>query len=106
MQAINRTGNQHTHCFVVMPDHVHWILEVRGHGALADIVQECKSISAHRINRVMSWRGKFWQSGYHDHAIRNDESLLEVARYVISNPLRARLCERLEEYSHWDAEWV
>jgi hypothetical protein len=31
--------------------------------------------------------------------LRDDEATLQVARYILENPLRARLVERLEDYS-------
>lgn len=53
---------------------------------LASIVRGFKSsvtISARKINS-----GFAWQSRYHDHIIRNDESFQKIANYIINNPVK------------------
>jgi len=46
-----------------------------------------------------------WQDGFHDHAIRKEEDLADIARYVVANPLRAGLVRRIGDYSLWDSIW-
>ena len=105
-RALNRTAGQETFCHVVMPDHVHWMLELKDGIALSGAVQECKSVSAHGINKLLNRRGRVWQAGFHDHALRTEEGIVAAARYIVANPIRARLCERVEDYPHWDAVWI
>ena len=50
--------------------------------------------------------GQLWQAGYHDHALRSDEDVREVALYVIANPRRAGLVDRFRDYPPWDAAWI
>jgi len=38
--------------------------------------------------------------------LRLDEKIIEVARYIVANPLRAGLVNCLGDYSHWDAVWL
>ncbi len=95
----DRLGHSETLAFVVMPDHLHWLFVLRDR-ALKDVVGSMKSITAHRIG------GRIWQPGYHDHAIRRDEDLRNVARYIIANPKRAGLVDRIGDYPHWDAAWL
>jgi REP element-mobilizing transposase RayT len=104
--ALNRTAGQATLCHVVMPDHVHWLLELKVGSSLSRVVQACKSRSAHEINNALQRCGRVWQAGFHDHALRTEESVVEAARYIVANPIRAGLCEKVEQYSHWDAVWV
>jgi hypothetical protein len=47
-----------------------------------------------------------WQKGFHDRAIRREEDLRAVARYIIANPLRAGLVRRVHDYPLWDAIWL
>jgi putative transposase len=49
---------------------------------------------------------RLWQKGYHDRAIRREEDLLAVARYIVANPLRAGLVKRVGDYPLWDAVWL
>jgi putative transposase len=89
-----------TLAFVVMPDHLHWLLSLGAGANLTAEVQAVKSVTAHRLG------GKVWQRGFHDRAIRREEDLPAVARYVVANPVRAGLVGRVGAYSHWDAVWV
>ena len=95
-----------TLAFVIMPDHVHWMLQLKDDGDLSLIVQLVKSGSAHALNRQLERRGPFWQKGFHDHALRREEDIRYAARYIIANPVRAGLVESVRDYSHWDAVWV
>lgn len=92
-------------CWVVMPDHLHWLLELADL-PLDAVIRQVKSRSAKQVNRLRCSSGAVWQKGYHDHALRQDEDRLNVARYVVANPLRAGLVTRLGDYPLWDAAWL
>ena len=100
LRAEATRGRAETLAFVVMPDHLHWLLGLGNHAELAKVVQAVKSVSAHHLG------AKVWQRGFHDRAIRQEEDLQAVARYVVANPVRAGLTSRTGDYSHWDAVWV
>jgi REP element-mobilizing transposase RayT len=92
-------------CWVVMPDHVHLLLELGGAG-LSVVLKRLKARSAVMLNREIGRAGRFWQPGFHDHALRREEDLLSVARYVVANPLRAGLVRRLGDYPYWNSVWL
>lgn len=98
------------HCdtlaYVVMPDHLHWLIQLRENVALNKIMQRMKSASSHKINKFLCRNGGVWQAGYYDHALRVDEDLQDTARYVVANPIRAGLTKRVGDYSLWDAVWL
>lgn len=91
--------------WVVMPDHFHWLLELQ-QGSLAALVKQVKASSSVAINRALHQSGRLWQPGFHDVAVRRDEDLQHLARYIVANPLRAGLVKRLGNYPLWDAVWV
>ncbi|MEO6680382.1 MAG: transposase [Pseudomonas sp.] len=91
--------------WVVMPDHLHWLVQLE-QCSLAQLMQAIKSRSTLSINRASGTHGAFWQSGYHDRAIRDDEELLPFARYIVDNPVRAGLVEKIGDYPLWDACWL
>ena len=93
-------GEATTLAFVIMPDHVHWLLQLEAPIALSKLVGGVKAVTAHRLGR------RIWQAGFHDHALRHEEDLVETARYIVANPLRAGLAERVGDYSHWDVVWL
>lgn len=100
-------GNTETLAYVVMPDHVHWLISLTGKRSLDKVMHSVKSFSARRILGALGDRhSAVWQSGFHDHALRKEEDLIHVARYVVANPLRAGLVARLGDYPLWDAKWV
>jgi len=91
--------------WVVMPDHFHWLVELQ-QGSLGDLMQKTKSLSTKAVNQSTGRKVTLWQKGFHDRALRREEDLVKVARYVVANPLRAGLVEKLGDYPLWDAKWV
>jgi putative transposase len=82
----------------LMPDHLHWLYEVEDN--LSRKVAQLKSLSTR-----ISWRhgrsGSLWQRSFHDRAVRGGrEVILETARYIVENPVRAGRVERSEEYPY------
>ena len=96
----NVARHAQTLAFVVMPDHVHWLLQLEGNGSLSGVVRLYKS----KVS--FSLRQRIWQRGFHDHALREEDDVRDIARYIIANPLRAGLAERVGEYPYWDAIWL
>lgn len=103
---IGERNRADTLAYVVMPDHLHWLLQLAPGASLPDVVQTVKGVSSHRINHFLQRRGAVWQAGYHDHALRDEEDIVGVARYIVANPLRAGLVRRLGDYPLWDAVWL
>jgi putative transposase len=91
--------------WVVMPDHFHWLIELRK-GSLSELMQRTKSLSAKAVNLRLNNKISLWQRGFHDRALRREVDLVFMARYVVANPLRAGLAERLGDYPLWDAIWL
>ncbi|HRH80777.1 MAG TPA: transposase [Thiobacillaceae bacterium] len=100
MHAADREGLTKTWCFCVMPDHCHWLLTSEC-SSLSRVVGRVKARSAKHIGL-----GSLWQPGFHDHALRREEDLRTVARYVVANPLRAGLVRHIGDYPLWDAAWL
>ena len=99
-------GELESLAYVVMPDHLHWLIQLKDGADLSKCIQRTKSFSARVLNAKLGWTGRFWQKGFHDHALRKDEDLFNYARYLVANPLRARLVGSLRDYPLWDAIWV
>ncbi|HEF4758569.1 TPA: transposase [Pseudomonas putida] len=91
--------------WVIMPDHLHWLVQLEQR-TLAQLMQATKSRSTLSVNRTLNREGAFWQTGFHDRAIRDDEDLLPFARYIVANPLRAGLVDKIGNYPLWDACWL
>ena len=88
-----------------MPDHLHWLVTLQT-GSISKLMQRIKGQSAISINHALGIHGQLWQKGFHDRAIRKEEDLQAIARYVVANPLRAGLVDRIGDYPLWDAIWL
>jgi len=95
-----------TLAFAVMPDHVHWLVALGNPKDLDTLVMSVKSYSARALRRTGRIYGPLWQPGFFDHAVRHDDDLIAVSRYIVANPLRAGLVEDIGHYPHWDAVWL
>jgi putative transposase len=89
-----------TLAYVVMPDHLHWLMQLSPGHDLSAVVRAVKSVSSRRIGRAV------WQRGFHDHALRDEDDVKDWARYIVANPVRAGLVKRVGDYPHWDAVWL
>ncbi len=103
-QRLDQEGFTRSIAYVVMPDHIHWLVELRA-GTLETVMKRFKSRTAQQVNRSLGRIGRFWQGGYHDHAIRSDESLYRHAMYLMGNPIRAGLAAQVGQYRHAWCEW-
>ena len=92
--------------WVIMPDHLHWLMQLEGSCSLAQLVQGIKGRSANAVNRHLNRSGSLWQPGFYEHAIRKEEDLKHIARYIVANPLRAKLVTKIGDYPLWDAIWL
>lgn len=99
LMRLQQQGYAHTLCYVLMPDHLHWLMRLEK-SSLSAAVRLLKGRSARAIGQPI------WQANFHDHALRSEENLRETARYIVANPLRAGLVTHLNDYSLWDAIWV
>lgn len=99
LMALQDQGMAQTLCYVLMPDHLHWLMVLQN-GTLPNVVRLLKGRSASAIGQPV------WQANYFDHAVRQDDDLQKMARYIVANPLRARLVSQLGAYSLWDAVWL
>jgi putative transposase len=100
LQMEHAAGRAMTLAYVVMPDHLHWLLTLGSTVPLSQVVRTVKSVVAHQLG------GRIWQQGFHDHAVRAEEDLPAMAWYIVNNLVRAGLVSKVGHYSHWDAVWV
>ena len=85
------------HAFCQMPNHFHMLVETAD-GNLAQGMRHLNSRYAQRFNHRYRNCGPVLQGRYHSVLIEHQSQLLEVARYVVLNPVLARLVRH-------EAEW-
>ena len=106
MRGIHDRRDVDSLAWVLMPDHLHWLFVLRNRANLGTVIRNFKWRSAITVNRHRGRHRAIWQPGYYDHAIRVDEELQNIGRYIVGNPVRARLVDKLGNYPHWDAVWL
>jgi REP element-mobilizing transposase RayT len=89
--------------WVVMPNHVHVVVEMFEAHPVAEIVHSWKSFTAHTANRVLGRRGPFWQIEYFDRTIRDESHLLAAIEYTHNNPVSAGLVDSPPEWRYSSA---
>ena len=98
-QLLRATGDEHfaliAYCF--MPDHLHLLVE----GQQDD--SDCRRF----IKRAKQFSGFYYKNTYgemlwqrygFERTLRTEDATLSVARYIIENPARAQLVERVTDY--------
>lgn len=81
--------------FVVMPNHVHAIVEINSKQAnshckiksLSQLIGAYKTTSSKLIH-LEGLENFVWQRSFHDHIIRNEDSYIRIYDYILSNPER------------------
>ena len=106
MRQLDDEGSVESLAWVLMPDHLHWLLGLGARNNLGGSMKAFKARSAHKVNRLLGRTGRVWQPAYYDHGLRRDEDVKGIARYIVANPLRAGLVARVGQYPFWDAVWL
>ena len=74
-------------CGVVMPDHLHLLMELGSAISLSG----CIRLGKGRLSPTMRAAGLNWQEGYYEHLMRENEDRLPVFLYIYLNPYKAGL---------------
>jgi REP element-mobilizing transposase RayT len=103
--------------YIIMPNHFHGIITCRdtpsgyptsGHSSeksghpQGDAPTLGKIVGAFKSLCVTAWlreiktdtinaRGKFWQTNYYEHVVRNEDEMTRIRQYIIDNPARWEL---------------
>ena len=84
--------------WVIMPNHVHVLVEtIPGH-PLDSILHSWKSFTAKRANKILDRTGVFWLQDYFDRYIRDEKHLVAVREYIQNNPVQAGLAQSSDEW--------
>jgi len=89
--------------WVIMPNHVHVMIEQIEGIPLTTILHTWKSYSAHEINKARGSRGQVWSPDYFDRYVRDEGHYADVKYYIELNPVKARLVENPEDWPYSSA---
>lgn len=97
--ALERVRQSYGLCiygYVVMPEHVHLLLNEPERGHLAQMLQSLKQ----SVARTLALRAadSFWQARYYDFNVWSERKFVEKVRYIHRNPVTRGLVERPEDW--------
>ena len=78
------------HSYIVMPNHVHVLVELMAKEDMPKILHGWKSYTASAINRVLGRAGSVWQRDYFDRLVRNADHYGRCLAYIRKNESAAR----------------
>ena len=100
-------GKKHfLHFGVVMPDHVHLLIEPLRRSEetwhdLSAIMKSIKGVSSRRINQFLGTLGNLWQDESYDRIMRDEAEYLEKLNYIWNNPVKVGLVSNPEDYEFY-----
>ena len=84
--------------FCLMPNHFHLVLQPVRDASLSPFMHWWMTSHVRRYHRFYRSHGHVWQGRFKSFPIQQDGHLLTVLRYVLHNPVRARLVEQASEW--------
>lgn len=90
--ALRHFDGEHYHldAFMVMPNHVHVLVQPKAGHSLSDILHSWKSFSAHAINKALGRNGTLWMEECHERIVRDWDALVDCRAYIEGNPAKLR----------------
>lgn len=85
------------HAWCQMTNHYHLLIETP-QANLAQGMRQLNGVYTQRFNRAHARVGHVFQGRYKAILVERDSYLLELARYVVLNPLRTDMVDRLEDW--------
>jgi putative transposase len=83
--------------YVVMPEHVHMLVNEPERGTLAQAMQSLKQSVARRL--ALRAPDPFWQARYYDFNVWSERKFVEKLRYLHRNPVARGLVARPEDWA-------
>ena len=85
-------GDRHRlHGAVIMPTHVHLLIEPLPGHSLSGLMRGIKGASARAANQIRGARGTFWLEESYDRIVRSEAEYLRFQQYIADNPIKAGL---------------
>ena len=84
-------------CYCIMSNHVHLRI-YKTKRVLYKILQSLKRFTGREANKLLDRQGAFWQKESYDNLIRSRNELSNKIRYVLNNPVKARLVNSWEDW--------
>jgi REP-associated tyrosine transposase len=97
LQHVNKRYHWICHAYCLMTNHYHLLIETPD-GNLALGMRQLNGVYTQLFNILHGRTGHLFQGRYKAILIQKDSHLLEVCRYVVLNPVRARMVEKPDDW--------
>ena len=97
LHRVNKRYNWICHAYCLMDNHYHLLIETPD-GNLALGMRQLNGVYTQTFNKRHTRTGHLLQGRYKAILIQKETHLLEVCRYVVLNPVRARVVDKPEEW--------
>src|SRR5579871_3752590 len=91
-------GKYRLHEFVVMPNHFHLLITLDADITVEQAVQFIKGGFSYQAGVELGIKGTFWQKGFSEIRILDEEAFLSACHYIRQNPVKAKLASTAEAY--------
>jgi len=103
IESLRFCAEKHFHlwAFCIMPNHVHVLLKHHPEALLmSKILQSHKGFTGQEANKLLGRNGKFWHRETYDHVVRDQNEFDRIARYILNNPVKAKLVDKWEDWPY------
>ncbi len=90
--------NYNIKAFVIMPDHIHIIIQPKGKDDISDIMKKLKGSFSRYYNKINKTSGTIFQKGFYDNVIRTEKQLHETIDYIHYNPVKNGMVLEAKDY--------
>src|SRR4030067_397582 len=97
LSQVDKRYNWLCHAYCIMNNHYHLIIETPD-GNLSAGMRQLNGVYTQAFNRQHNRVGHLFQGRYKGILIQKDSHLLEVCRYVVLNPVRAKAVTKPEQW--------
>ncbi len=86
--------------FVIMNNHIHFIIHPKEKSNLSRIMQWILSVFAMQFNRIFKYEGHVWKGRFWSKIIDDIKQFIDTFKYISNNPVRAKMVNNPRDYKY------
>lgn len=94
----------HLHAYSILPNHVHLLLDTSCQKEeeidVNEILSHIKKKSSFKIQNELNLQDSIWQYENYYHKIPSVKEWMNIASYILTNPVKADLCNTWDKWEH------